>query len=170
MDGVEPDIPLAAGLEDHICKAPLKQKAVVSVHQKVKEILQMWYDSRNTSLVVLFLFASRSYYKFRAQQGHTFAMRSTLQDLARDHYFLIVNDFGIGTPDLNKIHEVAFQERLILVGKKPDNTPSQNIEHEHGQISAEKLREYATRFDVRTGKRKTDGEPRRETKRRAPNS
>lgn len=61
------------------------------------------------------------------------------------------------------------QERLILVGKKTDN-PSQNIEDEYGQISVEKLRDYVTKFDVRTGKRKTDDEPRREIKRRAPNS
>ena len=41
MECVEQDAPLAAGFEDNIDKAPLETKAVVSLHHKVAEILQI---------------------------------------------------------------------------------------------------------------------------------
>jgi hypothetical protein len=164
MDGVEQDVPLAAGFEDNTCKAPLETRADICVHRKVAEMLQMWYDSSSTSLVVLFLFESRRYYKFRAEEG--LALRSTLQDLSREHYFLIINDYGVGAPDLNRVCDVALAERLVLVGKK-DN-PSQGIEDEQGQISVDKLRDYVVKYDVRTGKRRAENMHDRPAKRQAP--
>jgi len=41
QEGIEQDVPLAAGFEDHIHKAPLKAKAAILQHHKVAEILQM---------------------------------------------------------------------------------------------------------------------------------
>ncbi|KAB8069697.1 hypothetical protein BDV29DRAFT_198506 [Aspergillus leporis] len=166
MEGVEQDVPLAAGFEDIICKAPLETRADICVHRKVAEILQMWYTSCNTSLIVLFLFESRRYYKFLAENG--LALRSVLQDLSREHYFLIINDYGVGAPDLNKVCEVALAERLVLVGKK-DN-PSQGIQDEQGQISVDKLRDYVTKYDVRTGKRRAETMSDRPAKRQVPKS
>lgn len=162
MEGIEQDVPLAAGFEDHIHKAPLETKAVISLHRKVAEILQMWYESRNTSLIILFMFESRSYYKFGLDSES--ALRSTILDLQRGHYFLTINDHGVVAPDLDKIHEVALQERLILVGKH--NGPNKAIENQSGQISFDDLREYAANFDVRTGKRKAGEDLSRNAKRR----
>ncbi|KAF7174548.1 hypothetical protein CNMCM5623_007771 [Aspergillus felis] len=40
MYGIENNIPLASGFEEHIGKAPLNQKAEITLHQKAVEILQ----------------------------------------------------------------------------------------------------------------------------------
>ena len=85
-------------------------------------------------------------------------------DLQREYYFLTINDHGVVAPDLEKIHEFAFQERLILVGKH--NGPNKAIENQSGQISFDDLREYAANFDVRTGKRKAGEDLGRNAKRR----
>ena len=154
MEGVEQDAPLAAGFEDHI-------NAVVSLHHKVAEILQMWYESRNTSLTIIFLFESRSYYKFCLVSES--ALHSTILDLQREHYILTINDHKVVAPELEKIYEVALQERLILVGKH--GSPNKVIENQSGQISFDDLCEYTTKFDVRTGKRKAGEDLSRNTKR-----
>lgn len=122
---------------------------MTSLHYKVAKILQMWYKSRNTSLVVLFLFESRSYYKFHLNSG--FALHSTIIDLQREHNFLIINNHRVVAACLEKIHEVALRECLILVGKH--NSPNKEIENQNGQISFNNLNEHATKFDFRTGKR-----------------
>lgn len=62
-----------------------------------------------------------------------------------------------------KIHEVALQECLILVGKR--NGPNKAIENQSGQISFDELGEYAANFDIRTGKRKAGGDLSRNAKR-----
>src|SRR5699024_10965260 len=116
----------------------------------------------NTNLIILFMFESRSYYKFGLDSES--ALRSTILDLQRGHYFLTINDHGVVAPDLDKIHEVARQERLILVGKH--NGPNNAIENQSGQISCDDLREYAANFDVRTGKRKAGEDLSRNAKRR----
>ncbi|GLA32610.1 hypothetical protein AnigIFM63326_000819 [Aspergillus niger] len=164
MDGVEQDVPLAAGFEDHISKAPLEKKAVVSLHRKVTDILRLWYESENTTLVVLFLFESRAYYKFLIQSE--LGLRSTLRDLGRDHYFLIIDDYGIKAPDMKDINEAALREHLVLVGRKCG--PGQGFEEQDGQISVDNLRDYVIKFDVRTGKRKAAESPSMSAKRRAP--
>ena len=105
---------------------------------------------------------SRSYYKFGLDSES--ALRSTILDLQRGHYFLTINDHGVVAPDLDKIHEVALQERLILVGKH--NGPNKAIENQSGQISFDDLREYAANFDIRTGKRKAGEDLSRNAKRR----
>jgi hypothetical protein len=67
-------------------------------------------------VIVIFLFEFRIYYKFNITGG--FTLRSLLQDLSRDHLFIVINDFGIGIPDINKTYEEALKERLLLVRKR----------------------------------------------------
>ncbi|KAJ5084782.1 hypothetical protein NUU61_009361 [Penicillium alfredii] len=148
-DKTEAAPPLAAGFEDASCNRPLGIKNYLSVHRKVTEILQMWYQSQNQELVVVFLFESRTYYKFTTGDGYN--LRSTLQDLARDHYFLLINQYGVGIPDMNKAYEEALKERLVLVAKRDNPKQRRN---EEGSISADKLREYVYNYNVHTGKRK----------------
>ena len=111
----DPPPPLAAGFEDPSCNCPLERKSYISVRRKVPEILKIWYQSQR-EVIVVFLFESRVYYKFNTTGG--FNLRSLLQDLSREHIFIVINDFGIGTPDINRTYEEALKERLLLVGKR----------------------------------------------------
>lgn len=66
---------------------------------------------------------------------------------------MVVNQYGLRVPDVNKVYEEALKERLILVGK------TDNLSYEKGQegtILADKLRYYVIHYDVYTGKRKAD--------------
>lgn len=64
----------------------------------------------------MFLFESCIYYKFTTGDGYN--LRSTLQDLARDYYFLFINQYRVGIPDINKAYEEVLKERLVLVTKR----------------------------------------------------
>ncbi|CAG8091402.1 unnamed protein product [Penicillium nalgiovense] len=66
---------------------------------------------------------------------------------------MVINEYGIGTPDMNKVYEAALKERLILVGKIDNLSHRNDIE---GTISLDKLRDYVLDYDVHTGKRKAD--------------
>ncbi|KAJ5860658.1 uncharacterized protein N7529_007968 [Penicillium soppii] len=149
--------PLAAGFEE--MPQPMEIKSFITIHRKVPEILSMWYKSHQ-EVIVVYLFESRTYYKFSLDGGLN--LRATLQALARDHIFMVVNQYGLGVPDVNKVYEVALKERLILVGK------TDNPSHEKGQegtISADKLRHYVMHYDVHTGKRKAESAGNRPGKR-----
>ncbi|UDD63794.1 hypothetical protein AFCA_011053 [Aspergillus flavus] len=161
MDVITDDVPLATGFEEHDSKAPLAIKAEISVHRKAVDILQMWYGADDGRLIVLFLFETRSYYKFLVSGG--WELRSTLQDLSREHYFLVCNEFGIVQVEVNVIYDTALQHRLILVGKI--DSPLHGVEDQEGRISAEKLREYISCYDAKTGKRKADPSDTRTAKR-----
>jgi hypothetical protein len=158
-DLVTPSPPLAAGFEDISCNGPMDSKNYLSVHRKVPEILNMWYQS-DQEVIVVYLFESRAYYKFSPLGG--FSLRGTLQDLSRDHRFLVINEYGLGTPDMNKVYDAALEQRLVLVGKL--DKPSQGIDHD-GDISLDNLREYVLNYDIHTGKRKGNTEFNRITKR-----
>lgn len=152
MDVITDDVPLATGFEEYDSKAPLAIKAEISVHRKAVDILQMWYGADDGRLIILFLFETRSYYKFLVSGG--WELRSTLQDLSREHYFLVCNEFGIVQVEVNVVYDTALQHRLILVGKI--DSPLHGVEDQEGRISAEKLREYISCYDAKTGKRKAD--------------
>jgi hypothetical protein len=111
----DPPPPLAAGFEDPSCICPMESKNYLSVRRSVSDILKIWYQSER-EVIVIFLFESRIYYKFSTAGG--FNLRSTLQDLSRKHIFLVINEFGLGIPDINKTYEEALKERLLLVGKR----------------------------------------------------
>lgn len=89
-------------------------------------------------------------------------MRAILQDLARDHIFLVANQYGLGTPDVNRVYETALEERLILVAKTDNPSHEKGLE---GTISLDKLRDYVLNYDVHTGKRKADSAANRPGKR-----
>ena len=62
-------------------------------------------SSLNTTLIILFLFESHSYYKFCLDSGS--ALHSILHNLQREHYFLTINDHGVVARGLKEIHGVA---------------------------------------------------------------
>jgi hypothetical protein len=166
MHGIENDVPLASGFEEHICKAPLNQKAEITLHRKAVEILQTWYRAEVQNLIVLFLFETRSYFKFPATGG--FKLHSTLRDLSREHYFLVYD------PDSTTViihvegdvaYDKALQHRLIFVGKQ--DCPLHEFEDRRGQISVDYLEKYLSHYDVKTGKRKNSLQSARQRKRRA---
>jgi hypothetical protein len=163
MDGMERSVPLAAGFEDDSCKAPLETKAMISLHRNVAEILQMWYETGDSRLVVLFLFESRTYYKFDRKSENSLRLRLT--ELGKEHYFLVIGNYGVELPNLSTITEVAMREHLILVGYK--DGPSNGVTDSNGQISLDSLKDYVTKFDVRTGKRKAGDSYGGHAKRRA---
>ncbi|CBF84449.1 predicted protein [Aspergillus nidulans FGSC A4] len=132
---LDPPPPLAADFEDPSCNYPLERKHYLYGHRKIPEILRMWYQS-SREVIIIFLFESRIYYKFNRAGG--FNLRSTLQDLSREHIFLIINDFGIRVPDTHKAYDEALKERLLLVARR-DN-PGRRKD-DVGQISVDKLRE-----------------------------
>ncbi|KAJ5366661.1 hypothetical protein N7541_000602 [Penicillium brevicompactum] len=149
--------PLAAGFEE--TSQPMETKSYITVHRKVPEILSTWYKSHQ-EVIVVYLFESRIYYKFSLDGG--FNMRAILQDLARNHIFLVANQYGLGTPDVNRVYETALEERLILVGKTDNPSHEKGLE---GTISLDKLRDYVLNYDVHTGKRKADSAANRPGKR-----
>jgi hypothetical protein len=161
MAGVEDDVPFAPGFEEHISKAPLNTKAEISIHRRATEIIRMWYNSEVGNVVVFFLFESRSYYKFPPVGGTE--LKSTLEELSKDHYFLVYNGSEVASMGLDTIYEAALQHRLVLVGKK-DN-PRRDVQDDIGTISSDVLQEYITKYDVKTGKRKEDLPEKRSAKR-----
>lgn len=166
MHGIENDVPLASGFEEHICKAPLNQKAEITLHRKAVEILQTWYRAEVQNLIVLFLFETRSYFKFAATGG--FKLHSTLRDLSREHYFLVYDPDSttvITHVEGDVAYDKALQHRLIFVGKQ--DCPLHEFEDQRGQISVDYLEKYLSHYDVKTGKRKNNLQSGRQRKRRA---
>lgn len=166
MYGIENDVPLASGFEEHIGKAPLNQKAEITLHRKAVEILQTWYRADVQNLIVLFLFESRSYFKFSAPGGSE--LRSTLRDLSKEHYFLVYDPDS--TTEITHVegdvaYDKARQHRLIFVGKQ--DCPLHEFEDQRGQISVDYLEKYLSHYDVKTGKRKNNLQSGRQRKRRA---
>jgi hypothetical protein len=53
------------------------------------------------------------YYKFHLSGGLNLQLK--LRDLSRDHKFVIINDFGLMTPDINQTYEETIKERFLLV-------------------------------------------------------
>lgn len=149
--------PLAAGFEE--TSQPMETKNFVTLHQKVPEILSTWFKSHQ-EVIVVYLFESRIYYKFPLTGGYN--LRATLQDLAKNHIFAVLNEYGLGTPDVNKVYEESLKERLILVGKTDNPSHEKQLE---GTISLDKLRDYVLNYDVHTGKRKADSTANRPGKR-----
>ncbi|KKA25168.1 hypothetical protein T310_0808 [Rasamsonia emersonii CBS 393.64] len=151
MDGVEIDPPLAHGFEDHTCKAPLEKRAEISLHRSATQVLDMWRDSDSRDLIVLYMFESRGYIKFLAQGGLN--LRLTLNDLARDHYFLTINGDEVEAPE--NVYEDALEKRLVLVGRRR-LAQRHGIRNGYGQISLSELRRYLSAYAVQTGKRKLE--------------
>lgn len=146
----DPPPPIAPGFEEASCIQPMEKENLLSVRRKVPEILNIWFRSQR-EVIVLFLFESRTYYKFSGASG--FNLRAALQNFSREHIFITINEFGIGTPDINKTYEAALKERLILVGKR--DSPAQGKD-EIGLISLDKLQDYVLKYDIQIGKRKGD--------------
>lgn len=149
--------PLAPGFEDPSCNCPMETKNYLSVRRKVPEILKIWFQSEK-QVIVIFLFELRTYFKFDLTGGANLQLK--LQDLSREHIFILINEFGIGTPDINKTYEETIKERLLLVSKRDNPAQGKN---EVGMISLDKLQEYILNYDVHTGKRKaiTNESPRK---------
>ncbi|KAF4175368.1 hypothetical protein CNMCM8694_008051 [Aspergillus lentulus] len=166
MHGIENDIPLASGFKEHICKAPLNQKAEITLYQKAVEILQTWYQAEVQNLIILFLFETQSYFKFAATRG--FKLHSTLRDLSREHYFLVYNPDSttvITHVKGNVAYNKALQHQLIFIGKQ--DCPLHKFEDRRGQISVDYLEKYLSHYDIKTGKRKNSLQSARQRKRRA---
>jgi hypothetical protein len=170
MDGVQQSVPLAAGFEDEHSKAPVSRKVPISLHRSaIHEILPLWYQSDVTNVVVFYLFNSREYYKFFADAE--MEMRLVLNDLARAHYFLIVDEEKVVSPNMADLVTEVQRTRLLFVGTK--SKPGE-LETKAGGISKAALEDYIFKYDVHTGKRRfefapgdtDDGERPHSTKRR----
>lgn len=66
---------------------------------------------------------------------------------------MVVNQYRLRTPDVNRVYEEALKERLILVRKIDNLSQEKGLE---GTILLDKLRDYVLSYDVHTGKRKAD--------------
>ncbi|KAK9604802.1 hypothetical protein V6Z93_002753 [Aspergillus fumigatus] len=170
MDGVQQSVPLAAGFEDEHSKAPVSRKVPISLHRSaIHEILPLWYQSDITNVVVFYLFNTREYYKFFAEAE--MEMRLVLNDLARAHYFLIVDEEKVVSPNMADLVTEVQRTRLLFVGAK--SKPGE-LETKAGGISKAALEDYISKYDVHTGKRRfefapgdtDDGERPHSTKRR----
>ncbi|EAW20672.1 uncharacterized protein NFIA_031050 [Aspergillus fischeri NRRL 181] len=170
MDGVQQSVPLAAGFEDEHSKAPVSRKVPISLHRSaIHEILPLWYQSDVTNVVVFYLFNSREYYKFFADAE--MEMRLVLNDLARAHYFLIIDQEKVVSPNMADLVSEVQRTRLLFVGAK--SKPGE-LETKAGGISKAALEDYISKYDVHTGKRRfefapgdtDDGEQPHSTKRR----
>jgi hypothetical protein len=154
--------PMAAGFEDLLNIGGLKSKIHMAHHRKIPEILSMWHQSNNQSLVVIYLFEDRTFYKFRATDS--FALRSFLTDLARDFTLMEIHtDYGLSIPDMNKICETALSNHLIVAARKgnPSHKKPQGAE-----MSLDEFRNYVQNYDVHTGKRSGEDGTGRPAKRR----
>jgi hypothetical protein len=154
--------PMAAGFEDLLNINSLKSKIHMAHHRKIPEILSMWHQSNNQSLVVIYLFEDRIFYKFRATES--FALRSFLTDLARDFTLMEIHtDYGLSIPDMNKICETELSNHLIVAARKgnPSHKKPQDAE-----MSLDQFRNYVKTYDVHTGKRYGEDETGRPAKRR----
>ncbi|QSS66486.1 hypothetical protein I7I51_07343 [Histoplasma capsulatum] len=154
MEGMEPTPPLAPGFEDF--SAPLARKTHISVHRSAGEILKMWYNSPPTSLIVLFLISSRSYYKFIGES--VLQLRSTINLLAKDHYFMTLHGHTVRTLPDDHILQEAKDKKLLFVGSnsapgRGSKEPLGSLNDTTGHITLDDLRLYLSSFDVRTGKR-----------------
>jgi hypothetical protein len=65
----------------------------------------------------------------------------------------VVNQYRLGTLDMNRVYKVALKERLILVGKTDNPSYEKGVE---GTISLDTLRDYVLNYNIHTGKRKAD--------------
>jgi hypothetical protein len=123
----------------------------------------MWSRSLKNGLVVLFLFESPSYYNFLAECG--WHLETTLRDLARNHYFLILNNLEIQVSSLDKVCGEMVDKHLILVVKK--DGLRRVIKDEDGMVVRPKSWDHISKFEVHTGKRKVSGMEGRVAKRQA---
>jgi hypothetical protein len=158
----ESQTPMAAGFEDAFNIGELESKIYLAHHRKIPEILSLWHQSINQSLVVIYLFEDRVFYKFLAVDD--FALRSFLTDLAREFTLMeIHSDYGLSIPDVNKICETALSNHLIVAARKnnPSHRKPQGVE-----MTLDEFRDYIKTYDIQTGKRFGEDETERSAKRR----
>ncbi|OGM39187.1 hypothetical protein ABOM_012218 [Aspergillus bombycis] len=142
--------PLAAGFEDELSNAPVSERTAITIrHYTVGQILPIWYQLGAPNLVVFFLFSSKEYIKFFTDD--VLAMRLAINDLSRDHYFLIIKDNQILSPRLEELVEEATDTRLLLVGQKKG---PYELENRIAGLTMEALEDYISQYDVHTGKRR----------------
>lgn len=142
--------PLAAGFEDELSKAPVSQRMPITIrHYTASQTLSDLDHLGAPNLVVFFLFCSREYIKFFTDDS--MAMRLAINDLSRDHYFLIIKDDKIISPRLKDLVEETTNRRLLLVGqtKRP-----YGLENRSTGLVKELLEDYISKYDAHTGKRR----------------
>lgn len=158
----ESQVPMAAGFEDAFNIGDLRSKIYMAHHRKIPEILSLWHQSINQSVVVIYLFEDRVFYKFPAIDD--FALRAFLTDLAREFTLMeIHSDYGLSIPDVNNICETALSGHLIVAARK--GNPSQK-KLEGVEMTLDEFRDYIKTYDVQTGKRYAEDETQRPVKRR----
>lgn len=139
---------IAPGFEDIRHIGSLNHLNHITHGRKVEEILRTWATSNNETLVVVFLFESRVYYKFLVEDD--IYLRKTLKNLTHEHSFMVIDkEYGLITPDMNKIFESALKYQLVFAAKRDHPGPT-----DKGQMSLDELRNYVQVFDLHTGKRK----------------
>ncbi|KAE8371412.1 hypothetical protein BDV26DRAFT_298818 [Aspergillus bertholletiae] len=150
MDDIQRSLPLAVGFEEEHCKAPISQKTPISSHKSaIDQILPAWSQSGVKELVVFFLFNTREYYKFYASDKLN--MQLAVNNLARSHYFLIIEDDKVQSPTMEDTVNEAIKQGLLLVGTKGG---AKNLGEAGIGVTKAELEEYISNYDVRTGKRR----------------
>ncbi|EEH04641.1 conserved hypothetical protein [Histoplasma capsulatum G186AR] len=115
----------------------------IAANRGVDEILNMWNASQDASLIILYLYSSRQFYKF---WNNDLALQSTIYSLSKDHFFMHLVGKNCQSLSDEKILTVAKQERLLFVGSKA--APA--------LASVDDIRNYASMQDSSNGKRKAD--------------
>jgi hypothetical protein len=75
----------------------------------------LWYQLDITNIIVFYLFNSREYYKFFANSE--MEMRLVLNDLARAHYFLIIDQEKVISPIMADLLSEVQRTRLLFVAQ-----------------------------------------------------
>lgn len=134
-------VPQAWGFED--LSGDPNTRLDIAANRGVDEILNMWNASQDASLIILYLYSSRQFYKF---WNNDLALQSTIYSLSKDHFFMHLVGKNCQSLSDEKILTVAKQERLLFVGSKA--APA--------LASVDDIRNYASMQDSSNGKRKAD--------------
>ncbi|KAJ5901442.1 hypothetical protein N7495_001970 [Penicillium taxi] len=110
---------MAPGFEDISTIGPMQKKNIISGPDPVNGILDVWFSSEK-SVIVLYLFESRAYCKFEVGAGQS--LKDTLENLMTDHFFLVIDDYGVRALDLRDVYQKAVGEKLLLVARKAKPT------------------------------------------------
>lgn len=101
----------------------------------------------NSSLIVLFLYDVRAYYKFlRDDPRGGIELRGAISLLANDNFFAVINGGKVDCVTAAEVYDEAVKAQLVFVGKKSSDT----------DLNQKPLINLATaiaKYDIHTGKR-----------------
>ncbi|KAJ5737359.1 uncharacterized protein N7483_002484 [Penicillium malachiteum] len=158
---------LVPGFEDSYPVGPLRTELQIPTGRTVPEILQTWFQApEGHTLIVLFLFESRRYYKFGLDDEDT--LETTLKTLAEGYNFFSIDpEFGFVSLGVNEVLQSALDRRILLVGRinhpkvmVEEGGMTMSVETLKGYVQKNKKRKYRDIEEVRIRGKDGEGRPR----------